>query len=167
MWEKTVVTRREQHFDAAPEKAWELLGSAAALSVLTRGGFAFKVPAAVPGTDRLCCLLMSKPMRCVVLDVLEEVPGQKISWQTRSTVPVAKEVLTLSVLPQPRGCAVSITATVNRSGFKESRRRVQVRDWIDRLWLIAEGRIAWPQAVMPAAMQLECAVRQPVNKPAE
>lgn len=171
MREKTVVTQQEQHFDVAPEKMWELVGSAAALSLLTSGGFAFGVPAALPGTDRLCCLVMSKPMRCALLDVLEEVPGQTISWQTRSTVPVAKEVVTLSVRPQSPGCAVSITIrdTVDKSsyGFEEAYRRGQVKDWIDRLRAIAEGRMAWPQAVMPAAMQQECMVRQPMKKPAQ
>jgi len=55
MWETTVLVQQKQVVSAAPEKVWELVGSPVALSALP-SCFAFSVPAAVPGTDRLTCL---------------------------------------------------------------------------------------------------------------
>jgi hypothetical protein len=92
MWETTAIVEREHVADVDPERLWALLGDLAALSVMP-ARFAFGVPAAVPGMERLCCLLVAgKTVHCAVLDVREEVPGQLISWQTRSTQPAGKQV---------------------------------------------------------------------------
>jgi hypothetical protein len=97
MWETTVLVELERPVHAAPEKAWALAGTTAALSAMP-AWFAFGVPA-VAGTDRLCCLVIAgKTMTCVMLDVREEVPGQMICWQTRSTQPPGTQAFTLSVL---------------------------------------------------------------------
>jgi hypothetical protein len=171
MWEMTVVAKHEKHVDAPREKVWDLLGSVGALSFLPAGvgGFAWEVPAVVPGTNRLCCLLRSKPIRCSVLDVREEVPGQQISWQWRNVANAGKQHLTLSVLPGRRGCVMSFTSvvTVPRGhDHEEIRQRQWLREWSDRLLAIAEVRAAGPQAVMPQLVQQEYARRPPVKKPA-
>src|SRR5580693_5827085 len=59
MWEATVRVTREQEVDADPERVWALASSPPALAAMPGHRFAFAVPAAVPGTDRLCCMIVS------------------------------------------------------------------------------------------------------------
>lgn len=104
MREATVGVERKHLVNVAPEKVWELTGSLAALSV-SPGWFAFGVPGAVRGTDRLCCVLVSgqgsfnypsvdiSRVRSVVMDVRKEIPGQLISWQALGTEPAGKRIL--------------------------------------------------------------------------
>jgi uncharacterized protein YndB with AHSA1/START domain len=98
MWEATVRVTREQEVDADPERVWALASSPAALAAMPGHRFAFAVPAAVPGTDRLSCMIVSgkHDVHCAVVDVREEVPGQLVRWQVRSA-PSRKETLTLTV----------------------------------------------------------------------
>jgi hypothetical protein len=182
MWKAAVQVEREQLVDALPEKVWELAGNPAALSVCP-GWFAFGVPGVVTGTDRLCCLLVSgqgsvrrpvvdiRRVRCVVVDVREEIPGQLISWQVRSTEPAGKQVFTLSVRPQAGRSAVRIAVsdvvTRTLAANREPYWRRQVKAWLGGLRAAAEGRAPWPQAVMPAAMQRSMAAPAPLRKPVE
>lgn len=171
MWETDVLVEREESAGAAPEKVWELAGSMTALS-LVPGRFAFGVPDDVPGTDRLCCLLLMdrKVTGCMVADVREEIPGQLISWQMRNTDPVGKLVYTLSVHPKPGGSAVRI-AVVSRAvsrDFKvnqETYLRRYVKAWLKSLRAVVEDRAPWPQPVMPAAMWQAQANLAPLRRP--
>lgn len=171
MWESTVRVEREQPVDADPDKVWGLAGGLAALSAMP-ARFAFGVPAAVPGTDRLCCLLVaSRVAHCAVLDVREQVPGQMITWQTRNTRPAGKQVLTLSVLPRPQGCAIRITVSdvvrwTTRARYKQFWRG-HVERWAERLGGIAEGRIPWPSDTIPQDILEVCSARMPVAEPTE
>lgn len=182
MRETTVRVERKQLVDAPPEKVWELAGSPAALS-LSPGWFAFGVPGAVAGTDRLCCLLLSgqgsfrRPVvdigrvHCATVDVRQEIPGQLISWQVLSTEPAGKQFFTLSV--QPRAgrtavrIAVSTVVTRNQVSVYEPYWRRQVKAWLGGLRAAVEGRAPWPQAALPAAMQRAMAVPAPLRKPLE
>lgn len=182
MREATVRVEREQLVDALPEKVWELVGSPAALSVYP-GWFAFGVPGAVAGTDRLCCVLVSgqggfhRPVvdisrvRCAVVDVREEIPEQSISWQVLNTEPARKQVFTLSVHPQAGRSAVRIAVSdVVPRRVKADRRsywRRHVKSWLGGLRAAAEGRAPWPQAVMPTAVQQAIAAPAPLRKPME
>ncbi len=182
MWEATVRAEREQLIDSPPEKVWELAGSPAALSLFP-GWFAFGVPGVVPGTDRLCCLLVSgqsgfhrraldiRRVRCVAVDVREEIPGRLISWQVRSTEPAGKQVFTLSLHPRAGGSAVRIAIsdviTRNLVAGRQPYWRRHVKTWLSCLRAAAEGRAPWPQDVMPAAMQRALAYPAPPRKPVE
>lgn len=181
MWEATVRVEREQLVDALPQKVWDLAGSAAALSTFP-GWFAFDVPGVVAGTDRLCCLLVSgegsfrpvadiRRVGCAVVDVKEEIPGQLISWQVRSTEPAGQQAITLSVHPQAAGSAVRIAVsdvvTRNLTAEREPYWHRHVKTWLGCLRAVAEGRAPWPQAVMPAAMQRAMAAPAPLRKPVE
>lgn len=169
MWETTALVEREQLVDAAPEKVWALAGDFAALSAMP-AWFAFSLSPSVAGTNRLCCLLAaSEVMSCAVLDVREEIPGQMIRWQTRSTQPSGKQFFTLSVRPRPRGSAVGITVSqdiprASKIQYEAYWRR-QVTIWSDRLRAVAEGRAPWPQAAMPADMQRACSARPLLKRP--
>ena len=182
MWEATVLVEREQLVDARPEKIWELAGSPAALSVFP-GWFAFGVPGAVKGTDRLCCVLVSgqgsfhrpvvdvRRVRCVVADVREEIPGQMISWQVRNTEPAGKQVFTLSVHPRTGRSAIRVAVSDVVAGSLETDCRAywrrHVKTWLGCLRVAAEGRAPWPEAMMPAAMQRAMAAAAPLRKPME
>jgi uncharacterized protein YndB with AHSA1/START domain len=162
MWEATIRATVEQQVDADPERVWALAAAPAALSAMPGHRFAFAVPAAVPGTDRLGCMIVSgkENVHCAVVDVREEIPGQLISWQVRSA-PARKETLTLSVRPRPGGCTLSVAVSevVPRS-FKGSYQRYWRRtadDWARRLQSVAEGDMPWPPDGMPAEMRERCA----------
>lgn len=152
----------EQQVDADPDKVWALAAAPAALSAMPGHRFAFAVPAAVPGTDRLCCMIVSakENVHCAVVDVREEIPGQLICWQVRSA-PTRKETLTLSVRPRPGGCTLSVAVsevvprTVKGSYQRYWRRTAS--DWARRLQSIAEGDMPWPPDDMPAEMREVCA----------
>ena len=162
MWEATVRVTREQQVGADPRKTWALASAPAALSAMPGQRFAFAVPAAVPGTDRLSCTIVSakENVHCAVLDVREEVPGQLICWQVRSA-PARKETLTLSVRPRPGGCTlgVAVSEVVPRMAKGSYQRywRRTVGDWAGRLQGVAEGRMPWPPDAMPAEMREACA----------
>jgi hypothetical protein len=182
MREATMRVEREQLVDAVPERVWELAGSPAALSVFP-GWFAFSVSGAVEGTDRLCCLLVSgqgsfhrqvvdiSRVRCAVVDVREEIPGQLISWQVLSPEPAGQQVFTLSVHPQAGKSALRIAvsaATLRTLADKrEAFWRRHVKTWLGGLRAAAEGRAPWPQAEMPAAMQRAMVAPAPLRKPME
>lgn len=182
MWEATVRVEREQLVDAVPEKVWELPGSPAALSAFP-GWFAFDVPGAAEGTDRLCCLLVSgqgsfdrravdiSRVRCAVVDVREEIPGQLISWQVLSTEPAGQQVFTLSVHSQAGKSAlrIAVSAAVPRTSADKRKAywRRHVKTWLDCLVASVEGRAPWPQAAMSAAMQQAMAAPAPLRKPTE
>jgi hypothetical protein len=162
MWEATVRVSREQEVGADPERVWSLLSAPAVLAAMPGDRFAFPVPAAVPGTDRLSCLIVSgkHDVHCAVVDVREEVPGQLIRWQVRSA-PSRKETLTLSVRPRPGGCTLGVAVSevvprVDKGSYQGYWRRT-VRDWATRLQEIAEGRMPWPQDGMSAGMRDVCA----------
>jgi hypothetical protein len=169
MWETAMQVEREQAVDANPGEVWALLGNLAALSAMP-ARFAFGVPAALAGTDRLCGLLVvAKTMTCAVLDVRQEIPGQMICWQTRSTQPAGRQSFTLSVLPQPHGSVVRIAARdvvprQSKIGY-EKYWRTELRAWLDRLRAVAEGRIPWPETGMPADLQRACSTRPPLKRP--
>lgn len=182
MWKTTVRVGREQLVDALPEKVWELAGSPAALSVFP-GWFAFGIPGAVAGTDRLCCLLVygqasfSQPVvdisrvRGAVVDVREEIPGQLISWQVLSAEPAGRQVFTLSVRPKANKSAlrIAVSDVVPRSLKADLRPywRSQVKAWLAGLRAAAEGRTPWPQAVMPAAVWQALTASAPLRQPVE
>ena len=162
MWEATVRVTREQEVDADPERVWALAASPAALAAMPGHRFAFAVPAAVPGTDRLCCMIVSgkHDVHCAVVDVREEVPGQLVRWQVRSA-PSRKETLTLSVRPRAGGCTLSaavseVVPRIDKGSYQKYWHRT-VTDWADRLQAIAEGRMPWPPDAMSAEMRDVCA----------
>ena len=165
MWETTLRVTCEQNVDADPERVWALLALPAALTVMPGRRFAFPVPAEIPGTDRLCCLIVAGQdhARCAVLDVREEVPGQLISWQTRSTRPAGKQTLTLSARPRPGGCELSVAVTdvVPRLSKASKQRywRHAARAWADSLRAVAENRAPWPPAGLPADVREASRVR--------
>jgi hypothetical protein len=169
MWETTVLVEQEQPVDAVPEKIWALAGSVTALSAMP-AWFAYSIPSAVAGTDRLCCLVaVGSLMTCAVLDVREEIPGQLICWQTRSTHPAGRQLFTLSLLPRRHGATVrlSVSHVVPRpSQIKaEAYWRAETGTWVGRLKAIAEGRAPWPQAGMPPDMQQACLSPPPLKSP--
>lgn len=162
MWEATVRVTREQEVDADPERVWALAAAPAALVAMPGDRFAFPVPAAVPGTDRLCCMIVSgkHDVHCAVIDVREEVPGQLIRWQVRSA-PSRKETLTLSVRPRAGGSMLSVAVSevvprMDKGSYQGYWRRT-VRDWAANLQAIAEGRMPWPPDDMSAEMRDVCA----------
>ena len=165
MWEATLRVTHEQEVEADPERVWALLAVPAALSAMPGRRFAFAVPAEVPGTDRLCCLIVAgrEHVQCAVLDVREQVPGELIRWQTRSTRPAGKQTLTLSVRPRPGGCELSVTVTdaVSRLSTAGKRRywRRTTRAWADNLRAVAENRAPWPPADLPPRVREACVVR--------
>jgi uncharacterized protein YndB with AHSA1/START domain len=162
MWEATLRVTCEQNVDADPERVWSLLATPAALAAAPGRRFAFPVPAQFPGTDRLCCMIVSarENVHCAVLDVRDEVPGQLICWQVRSA-PARQETLTLSVRPRPGGSTLSVAVSevVPRS-FKGSYQQYWRRtaaDWTRRLQAMAEGDLPWPPDAMPAELREVCA----------
>ena len=162
MWEATVRVAREQEVDADPERVWALAASPAALAAMPGHRFAFAVPAAVPGTDRLCCMIVSgkHDVHCAVVDVREEVPGQLVRWQVRSA-PSRKETLTLSVGPRAGGCTLSaavseVVPRIDKGSYQKYWHRT-ITHWADRLQAIAEGRMPWPEDAMSAEMRDVCA----------
>jgi hypothetical protein len=165
MSETTVNVMREQNVDADPEMVWGLVASPAALSAMPGQRFAFPVPTAIPGTDRLCCVIFAVKggAHCAVFDVREEIPGQSICWQLHST-PAAKETLTLSVRPRPGGCTVGVA--VSRAAQREAKIRYEdywgltARAWARRLKAVVEGREPAPPAGIPAALRAACAAYQ-------
>jgi hypothetical protein len=161
VWEATVRATREQQVDADPDKMWALASAPAALSAMPGQRFAFAVPAAVPGTDRLCCTIVSarENVHCAVLDVREEIPGELIRWQVRSA-PARRETLTLSVRPRPHGCTLSVAVSedvprVSKGSYARYWRRT-TGDWAHRLQAVAEGRMPWPPDGMPVQMREAC-----------
>jgi hypothetical protein len=165
MWEATLRVTHEQEVDADPERVGALLAAPTALSAMPGRRFAFAVPAEVPGTDRLCCLIVAgrEHAHCAVLDVREQVPGELISWQTRSTRPAGKQTLTLSVRPQRDGSVLSVAVTdvvprLSTVGKQRYWRRV-ARAWADNLRAVAENRAPAPPADLPADVRAACAVR--------
>jgi Polyketide cyclase / dehydrase and lipid transport len=165
MWETTLRVTCEQNVDADPERVWALLAVPAALTAMPGRRFAFPVQGVIPGTDRLCCLIVAgrEHARCAVLDVREEDPGQLISWQTRSTRPAGKQTLTLSARPRPGGCELSVAVTdvVPRLSKASKQRywRHAARAWADNLRAVAENRAPWPPAGLPADVREACAIR--------
>lgn len=181
MWEATVRVEREQLVDALPEKVWELAGSPAALSVLP-GWFAFAVPGAVAGTDRLHCLLVSRGgfrrpvvgisrVDTVLIGVREEIPGEAISWQALNAEPAGKQVFTLSVHPKADRSAVRFAVRdVVPRGLKADCRsywRHHAKVWLGDLRAVAEGRAPWPQPVMSAAMRQAMTAPVSLREPME
>jgi hypothetical protein len=169
MWDTTVRVEHELAVEAGPARVWAVAGSPAALSA-GPGSFAFEVPADLAGTDRLCCLLTDGPkMTCEVHDVREEVAGQTVCWQARSTEPAGKQTLTLAVHPRPRGSALRLATSdvvPKLQAFShEAARQAQVRAWADSLRQIAEGRAPWPSAEMPVSMRQKCSAPRPLNNP--
>jgi hypothetical protein len=162
MWEATVRVTHDQQVVADPERMWALAAAPAALSAMPGHRFAFPVPVAVPGTDRLCCTIVSgkENVHCAVLDVREEIPGQLIRWQVRSA-PTRKETLALSVQPRTGGCtlsvAVSETVPMTEKGSYQRYWRRTAGEWAHRLQEIAEGRTPRPPDGMPAEMREVCA----------
>jgi len=162
MWEATVRVTREQAVDADPQRVWALAAAPAALAAMPGQRFAFAVPAAVPGADRLSCMIVSgkHDVHCAVVDVREEVPGERICWQVRSA-PSRKETLTLSVRPRTGGCTLTAAVSedvprIDKGSYQGYWRRT-VAEWTDRLQAIAEGRQPWPPDRMSAEMRDACA----------
>jgi len=164
MWGTTVGVTHEQKIDAAPEKVWALLTAPAALTAMPGHRFAFPVPATVPGTDRLCCVIVAgkRGVDCAVVDVREEVPGQLICWQARSTQPTGPQTLTLtlSVRPQRGGCMLGIVVGGSHPRMSKAERRNWLHTtsaWAGSLRAIAEGEEPWPPAGLPADVREACA----------
>ncbi|MBV9446730.1 MAG: hypothetical protein JO345_12655 [Streptosporangiaceae bacterium] len=169
MLEATVRVEREQPVDAAPEKVWELVRSMAALSAMPER-FAFAVPGPLAGTDRLCCLLVrTGNMHCAVLDVRDEVPDQAICWQTRNTQPSGRQLVRLSVLPRSAGSAIHVAVSDvvpwSTKGQYDRFWRSHLEEWTGRLQAIAENRMPWPSATLPAEMREAAAIRPPLERP--
>jgi hypothetical protein len=166
-----VRVEHELTVGAVPDQVWALARAPAALSAIP-GWFAFGVPAEVRGTDRLCCLMIAnKTVTCTMVDVRQEIEGQMICWQTRSTRPVGKQTFTIGVLPQPGGSTVrlSISNVVLRPDVASAETfwRAKIRAWARSLREIAEGRAAWPGNGMPRGMQEKYSALGPLKKPVQ
>jgi uncharacterized protein YndB with AHSA1/START domain len=121
------------------------------------GRFAWNVPGAIPGTDRLHCLLSARG--CQVVDVREETPGRLISWQMRDTPSASPHCLTVSVDPRGRGSSlvrIAISQVVSRvaKADHEGRKAGQFTGWLDRVQAIAEGGAPLLEARIPAIRRL-------------
>jgi len=169
MWDTTLLVEHELPVDAAVDQVWTLARSPAALSAIS-GRFGFDVPAQIAGTDRLCCLLTDgETVTAAVHDVRQEIAGQTICWQARSTEPAGKQTLTLTALPQQRGSTLrlSVSDVVPRSQAvkPEAYWQTLVSAWADSLRDIAEGRAPWPSREIPAGMLEKCSAPRPLRNP--
>lgn len=171
MWGSTRPVTHEQTIDAAPEKVWALVAAPAALTAMPGPRFAFPVPDAVPGTDRLCFVLVAGPrgVDCAVVDVREEVPGQLICWQARSRQPTGPQTLTmtLSVRPRQGGCTLGFVVGGSDPRMSQVERRNWLHTtlaWAGSLRKIAEGEEPWPPADLPAGVREACAPPQRPGK---
>lgn len=169
MWDTTLLVEHELPVDADRDQVWALTRTLAALSAMP-GRFVLDVPAHVAGADRLCCLLTDgEAVTSAVHDVREEVAGQMICWQARSTEPAGKQTLTLRVLPRPRGSTLRLSigdvAPRPQAISREAYWQTQVRAWADSLRDIAEGRAPWPPPKMPAGMLAKCSAPRPLTNP--
>jgi hypothetical protein len=171
VWDRTVRVEHELKVGAVPDQVWALARGPAALSAMP-GWFAFGVPAEVTGTDRLCCLITAnRTVTCAMVDVAQEIDGQMICWQARSTRAVGNQAFTIGVLPRPGGSTLrlSISNVVLRPdvAWAEVFWGAKVRSWARSLREIAEGRVAWPGTGMPAGMQEKCSAFRPLKKPVQ
>jgi uncharacterized protein YndB with AHSA1/START domain len=156
VWEATARVEQKRRVKAPPEKVWEIVGTAAGLTLMP-GRLAWNVPGAIPGTDRLHCLLSARG--CQVVDVREETPGRLISWQMRDTPSASPHCLTVSVDPRGRGSSlvrIAISQVVPRvaKADHEGRKAGQFTGWLDRVQAIAEGGAPLPEARIPAIRRL-------------
>ena len=155
--------------DAVPDQVWALARTTAALSALPFR-FAFDVPGDVPGTSRLCCLLTDiRTVIPTVHDVRQEIAGQMICWQTRSTRPAGQQTLTLAVRPRPGGSTLrlSVSDVVPKlhAIVYQAYWQTQVRAWASSLRGIAEGRAPRPSPEIPGRTREKCSVPRQLNNP--
>jgi uncharacterized protein YndB with AHSA1/START domain len=171
MPDTTVHVEHELSVDAATDQVWALARSLAALSALP-GRFAFDVAGDAAGVGRLCCLITD--IRTVIPamhDVRQEIAGQMICWQSRSTRPAGIQTFTLAVLRRPSGSTLRLSvsdavpqlqAIVYRTYWQ-----TQVWAWGNSLRAIAEGRDPWPSPEIPVRMHDKCSIPRPPKNPVQ
>jgi hypothetical protein len=156
MWETPIRVRRSQIVDAAPERAWSLLGSTAAWSLGMGADFAFDVPASLPDTGRLFVSLgaAANGLGPALFEVRDEEPGKMICVQDRDPQPIGTGTYTLSVIPSRRG--VKVEAEIRTVYPREQKIegelywRRALDDWLDALRAVIEGTAPWPPDDMSA-----------------
>jgi len=161
VWLSTVEVTREAVVRTPPEYAWSLVGDSAAWS-LRAGHFAFDVPETTEaGRLRCWCFARDHGLRCSVLEVREEIPGQLMRLQPRGTQQAAPHSFTLSVQPHERGATirltVSFTALREQKAEYQASWRKNLKAWLSALADVAEGRRPWPEAGIPALLRQQCA----------
>jgi hypothetical protein len=145
------VVRAEQSLviDAAPDRVWSLLGSAAAWSLAPGSGFAFDIVDSPAGIGHLLFAMANgrhdRPGG--IYEVRELTPGEMISVAARSW-PARQQVFTLSVEHRRRGTKAS--AAVSSIGQPEEARSKGVTwqkllaIWLTALKSVIEGRAQLP-----------------------
>lgn len=156
MWETPIRVRRSQIVDAAPERAWSLLGSRAAWSLGKGADFAFDVPASLPDTGRLFVAIgaAADGPGTALFEVREEDPGKMICVQDRNPQPIGTGTYRLSVTPSRRG--VKVEAEIRTVYPREQKIegelywRRALDAWLGALRAVIEGTAPWPPDDMPA-----------------
>ncbi len=156
MWETPIRVRRSQIVDAAPERAWSLLGSSAAWSLGMGADFAFDVPASLPDTGRLFVSIGAAAggLGTALFEVRNEDPGKMICVQHRDPQPIGTGAYTLSVTPSRRG--VKVEAEIRTVYPREQKIegelywRRALDAWLGALRAVIEGTAPWPPDDMSA-----------------
>jgi uncharacterized protein YndB with AHSA1/START domain len=163
MWESTVQVERSRVVDTSAERAWSLLASPAVWSLRPTASFAFDIPWSLPEAGRLRLYIgaTTRGVGSVVYEARDEAPGQLICWQTRSTVPVGRQVYTLRVRPARRGVTVGLVVRhIVPRAWKVSHQaylRKDLTDWLKAMQAVLEDRRPWPGPEMPVDVRQACA----------
>jgi hypothetical protein len=121
--------------------------------------FAFAVPAAVPGTDRLCCTIVSgkENVHCAVLDVREEIPGQP--WPPDDMPAEMREVCAGFELPEKTGqAAASAVINADAGAVWETLWASDAAQLIDPETFVWAGTV--PGTPQRAVGELQCTVHR-------
>ncbi len=145
----TARARESLAIDAAPDRVWSLLGSAAAWSLLPGAGFAFDVADSPAGMGHLlfCMGNGQHDLPGGIYEIRELTPGEMISVVARSW-PARQQVFTLSVQHRRRGTTASAavlgTCAPEEARSKEASWQKLLAMWLAALKTVIEGRAQLP-----------------------
>lgn len=150
MWKATAEVDRARVLDADMERAGEFLRTAGPWALMPGASYAFKIPGSPAGLGQLICLVGAPPDGVAggILEVVDETPGQMVRVRSRSTNPVGKQVVTLSVEPhrgRPRArLGLRVACGLAERTSVENAWRNRLDAWLSALAGTLEGRTSWP-----------------------
>jgi hypothetical protein len=147
----TVRVQQSLVINAAADRVWSLLASAAAWSLAPGAGFAFDVADSLAGRGHLLFCMGSgqHDLPGGIYEIRELTPGEMISVAARSW-PARQQVFTLSVQRRRRGTRAT-AAVVGTFAPEEARRKEATWQKLLAMWLAALKTVIEGREQLPAS----------------
>jgi Polyketide cyclase / dehydrase and lipid transport len=171
VWTCTARMSRSATVDTTPDRAWSLLASPAAYSLLHMYEYVFELPVRPQAGGRLFFTVGRGPGLTTgqIFEVTDEHAGRRIHVVSRSAQQLGLRSLNAVMSPKPHGVHIELAIEVlcPRDAKTEYQTHMarDLKDWLAAVSEVLTGRARWPPAELPAELRQAIGTAPPMERP--